>query len=97
MVCYFVVQDIRIKIIVGVRGDLTRGASLSENHKRRSDGDAREPSSELGPAVKVPHVNKCSQQCVLHCVFRVLIAPGDPMRSTKELLPISLGKCIEGG
>ncbi len=97
MIAYFVARAIRNKIIVGVRGDLRRGAFLSENHERRVDGDAREPSSELGPAVKVPHVHKRSQQCVLHCVFRVLITSGDPMCSTKELLPISLGKCIEGG
>jgi hypothetical protein len=96
MVGYFEVESIRGKNVVTVRGNLKRGSFLSENHERRVDGDAREPSPETGPAVKVSHVNKRSQQCVLNCVFRVLTVPGDPMGSTKELLSISFGKRGEG-
>jgi len=97
VVGYYEAQAIRAKIIVTVRGNLKRGASLSENHERRVDGDAREPGSESGPAVKVRHVNKRSQECVLNCVFRVLAGSGNPMCGTKELLSISLGKRGEGG
>ncbi len=61
MVGYFVAQAIRAKIIVTVRGNLKRSSFLTENHERRVDGDAREPSSETGPAVKVRYVNKRSQ------------------------------------
>ncbi len=40
MIAYFAAQAIRVKFIVGVRGDLRGGTFLSENHKRRVDGDA---------------------------------------------------------
>ena len=95
MVGYFVAQSIRANIIV-VSGNFKRASFLSENHERRVDCDAREPSSEAGPAVKVRHVNKGSQQCVLNGVFRVFRVSGYPMRSTKELLSISFGKRGEG-
>ena len=97
IVGYYVAKAIRAKIIVTVRGNLKRGSFLSENHEGRVDGDAREPGAETGPAVKVRHVNKRSQERVLNCVFRVLTGSGDPMCGTKELLSISLGKRGEGG
>jgi len=61
MICYFVAQAIGAKIIVTARGNRKRGSFPSENHERRVDCDAREPSSETGPAVKIRHVNKSSQ------------------------------------
>jgi hypothetical protein len=60
MVGYFV-RPIGAKIFVTVRGNLKRRSFLSKNHERRVNGDAREPSSETGPAVKVPHMKKRSQ------------------------------------
>ena len=69
MVGYFVAQAADTKIIVTAYDNLRGRSFLSEDHQRRVDGDAREPSSDVGSALEVPYVNKCSQQCVLHCVF----------------------------
>jgi hypothetical protein len=41
-------------------------------------------------------MNECSQECVLNRVLGVLNASGDSPCGTKELLPVSLGKCVEG-
>ena len=60
------------------------------------DGDSREPSSEVGPAFELAYVNKPSQQCVLNCVFGILMASRYAMSSAKTLLSISLGKRDEG-
>lgn len=60
MVGYFVAHAIRAQLIIMVRGYLKRSSFLSKNHERRVDCDAREPSSETGPAVKVRDVNKRS-------------------------------------
>jgi hypothetical protein len=96
MIGYFVVQPFRARFIAIVRGNLMRYSFLSQNHERRIDGDAREPGSETGSAVKVLYMKKRSQQGVLNRVFRVLAASGDPARGTKELLSISLENCVEG-
>lgn len=74
MVGYFVGRAIEAKSIAAVHGNLMCGSFLSEDHECRIDGDAREPSSEAGSAFEVVHVNKRSQQCVLHCVFGILMA-----------------------
>jgi len=59
---YFVGRAIEAKSIAAVYGNLMCGSFLSEDHERRVDGDAREPSSEIGPALEVAHVNKRSQE-----------------------------------
>ena len=85
MVGNFVAEAFLAKIIVIAGGDLVGGSFLPENHERGVDGDAREPSCETGPAVKVRQVNKGPQEAVLHCVFRVLGASGDATRSGASL------------
>jgi len=97
MVGNFVAEAFLAKIIVIVGGNLVGGSFLPENHERGVDGDAREPSCETGPAVKVGQVNKGPQEGVLHCVFRILRASGDAARSAKKLMSMSLGKGGEGG
>jgi hypothetical protein len=62
MVGYFVAQAANARITVTACGNLRGRSFLSEDHERRVDGDAREPSSEIGPALEVPHVNKGSKQ-----------------------------------
>ena len=60
MVGYLVFQPVAEIIIIAHR-NLTHSPCLSEDHERRVDGDACEPSSETGPALEVPHVNERSQ------------------------------------
>jgi len=62
MIRYFVAQAADARITVTVCGDLKRRSFLSDDHERRVDGNAREPGSEVGPALEVPHVNKGSQE-----------------------------------
>jgi hypothetical protein len=62
MVGYFIAQAADAKIIVTAYGNLRGRSFLSKDHEGRVDGDAREPSSEIGPALEVPHVNKRSQE-----------------------------------
>ena len=96
MVGYSVVQSFRDKFIAIVRGNLQRGPFLSKNHQRRVDRDAREPGSETGSAIKLPYVKERAQEGVLNCVLGVLNGSGDSVCGTKQLLPVSLRKCVEG-
>jgi len=96
MIGYFAAQAIRAEIIVIVRGNLARSSFLAEIHQRRVDGDAREPGSETGSAIKLPYVKERAQEGVLNCVLGVLNGSGDSVCGTKQLLPVSLRKCVEG-
>jgi len=69
-------------IIAARRGDLQRSSSLPEHHERRIDRDARQPSREARPAVKVPEMHERSQQRVLHRILRILAVPGYALRNT---------------
>jgi hypothetical protein len=92
MVGYFVAQAADTKIIVTAYGN-PRGRSFpSKGHQSRVDGDACEPSSDVGSALEVPYVNKCSQQCVLHCVFGILTGSRYAMSHAKKLLSILFRK-----
>jgi len=96
VVGYFVVQTIRIGIIVIVRANLTRSSFLlPEIHQRRVDGDARQPGSETRPTIKIPHVKECAQERVLNRIFGVLNASGDSVCDTKGLRPLSFGERVE--
>ena len=91
MVGYFVSQAVA-EIIVIAHRSLTHSPFPSQDHECRVDGDSREPSSEVGPAFELVHVNKGSQQCVLNCVFGILRASRYAMSSTKKLLSVLVGK-----
>ena len=86
------VSQLVAKIIVIAHRSLTRSPFPSEDHECRVDGDSHKPSSEVGPAFELAHVNKCSQQCVLNCVFGILTASRYAMSSTKKLLSVLVGK-----
>jgi hypothetical protein len=83
-------------IVVTAYGNLPRRLFSSQDHECRVDGDACEPSSEIGPAFEVAQVNKRSQQCVLNCVFGILTGSRNAMSSTKKLLFVLAGKRREG-
>ena len=92
MVGYFVAQVVAAGIIVPAYGHLQRRPFPSQDHERRVDGDAREPSSEAGSAFEVVQVNKRSQQGVLHCVFGILTGSRYAMSSAKKFLSVLVGK-----
>ena len=96
MVGYFVAHIVAAKIIVMAYGNFTRGSLLTEDHERRVDGDAREPSSEVGPALEAAQMNKRSQQGVLNGVFGILTGSRYAMSSAKKLLSVLAGKRGEG-
>ena len=91
MVGYFVTEPVA-KIIVIAHRSLMRSPFPSQDHECRVDGDSREPRSEVGPAFEVGQVNKRSQQCVLNCVFGILMGSRYAMSSTKKLLFVLVGK-----
>ena len=97
MVGNFVAEAFLAKIIVIVGADLVGGSFLSENHERGVDGDAREPSCETGPAVKVRQVNKGPQEAVLHCVFRIFAISHHSMNDTENLFAMAFAKFSKGG
>jgi hypothetical protein len=92
MVSYFVAQVVAARIIVPAYSNLRRRPFPSQDHECRVDGDAREPGSEAGSPFEVAHVNKRSQQCVLHCVFSILRGSRYAMSQTKKLLSILFRK-----
>ena len=91
MVGYFVSQPVA-KVIVITHPNLMRSPFPSQDHECRVDGDACEPSSEVGPAFEVAQVHKRSQQCVLNCVLGILMGSRYAMSSTIKLLFVWVGK-----
>jgi hypothetical protein len=92
----YLVAPVAAGITVIAHRSLTRSPFPSQDHERGVYSDAREPSSELGPAFELVHVNKRSQQCVLNCVFGILTVSRYAMSSTKKLPTVLVGKSGEG-
>ena len=61
MIGYLAAEVFATELMVTAYGNLLRTAFLPEDHERRVDRDARDPSSEIGSALELPHVNKRSQ------------------------------------